>query len=131
MSWCQWGAVAPEGATFEDLCHPAAWRRVQQNKRPAIRQDDEIRITAFDRSWRVWVVVDHATVNGLVISSFSDAKGQAPREHLAEDDLYIVRHNGIGFAVYRKSDDQKVTDTWDSAARAATGLNELYPKIVS
>lgn len=129
--FCQWDAVAPEGASFNDVLEPSAWKRVQETKKPALRQNDELRITAFDRSWTVWCIVDHATGNGLVLSLFADTQRAGPQEHLAEDDLYAVRFTGAGYAVHRKSDDQRIGDVWPSAARAATALRELYPKVVS
>ena len=129
--FCQWEAVAPEGATFDDLLDPAVWKRVQQNKRPAIRQNDELRIVAFDRSWVVWCFVAHAGGNGILLARFADAKPQGPREHLAEDDKYRVVFAGAGYHVVRKTDGQSMSDTFDSPARAETALRELYPKVVS
>ena len=130
--WCQWEAVAPEGASFEDLLDPAAWKRVQETLRPAIRQDDEIRIKGFDRSWVVWCFVAHATGNGIVLSRFADTKPQGPREALYEDAKYRVVFAGSGYEVRRKSDNLKMmADAWPSAARAETALRELYPKQVS
>ena len=129
--WGQWEAVDPEGATLQDLLDPAAWKRVQDNLRPAIRQDDEIRIKAFDRSWVAWCFVAHATGNGIVLSKFAAAKPGGPREHLFEDDLYAVRYLGSGYAGHRKSDGQRVTDIYSSADRAKTATLELYPKRVA
>ena len=126
-----WEAVAPEGASFDDLLDPAAWKRVQQSKRPAIRQGDEIRIQGFDRSWVAWCFVAHASAAGIVLSRFADTKPQGPVEHLAEDDKYRVLFTGAGYEVRRKSDDQKVSNVFVDASRAATALRELYPKVVS
>ena len=129
--FCQWEAVAPEGATFDDLLDPAAWKSVQETKRPTIRQGDEIRIVGYDRSWVVWCFVAHATGNGIILSRFADATPGGPRERLAEDDLYRVVFMGSGYAVHRKTDNLKMhDDVWTSAARAETALRELYPKVV-
>ena len=129
--FCQWEAIAPEGATFDDLLDPAVWKRVQGNKRPAIRQDDEIRIKAYDRSWVVWCFVAHAAGNGIILSRFADAKPQGPREHLYEDDRYRVVYVGSGYTVHRKNDGVQMKDIFSSAAGAETALRELYPKQVS
>ncbi len=129
--WCQWEAVAPEGATFDDLLDPAAWKRVQDALRPALRQDDEIRVKAFDRSWVVWCFVAHATGNGVVLSKFADTKPGGPREHLFEDDRYAVRYLGSGYAGHRKTDGQKMTDIFSSADRARIATLELSPKVVA
>lgn len=130
--FCQWDSVAPEGATFDDLLDPAVWKRVQEIKRPSLRQGDEIRITGFDRSWVVWCFVSHATGNGIILARFADTNPSGPREHLFEDDLYIVRWVGSGYGVYRKTDDQRMnTQTLLSAAHAESALRALYPASVA
>lgn len=128
--FCQWAARAPEGATMDDMLNPAAWKRTQEAKRPAIRQDDEVRVVAFDRSWVAWCYVAHATGNGVILSVFAAAQPEGPREHLYEDDLYRVVFTGSGYAVHRKSDDLRIGHPVHSADAARGNLLALYPKQV-
>ena len=129
--WCQWDVCAPEGASFDDLLDPSVWKRVQETKRPAIRQGDEIRITAFDRSWVVWCFVAHATGNGIILSQFADTNPTGPRESLFEDSTYRVAFTGVGYSVVRKTDGQEMVHPVHSADAARTNLLQLYPQKVA
>lgn len=129
--WCQWEVVAPQGASFDDLLDPAAWKRIQDNRNLAMRQNDECRIVAFDRSWVVWAFVAHATGNGIVLAPFAETKPQGPREHLYSDDLYEVKFVGNGYGVFRKNDGHQMGDVLSSAERARQAVFELYPKQVA
>ena len=128
--WCEWDVAFPEGGTVDDLSDPSIWRKVQDHRQTALTRGDHIWITAFDRTWKAFVIVSHATLTAVVLSEPWVMNLPPPQERLAEDDRYRVEFDGAGYVVIRKVDGQRMSDSLANPALAERAMTQLYSKVV-
>ena len=130
--WCNWEVIFPEGGVVADLSDPSIWSRVQDHRNSALRQGDELRVRAFDRSWVADCYVAHATTTAVILVVKTVIELPEQRENLYQDDLYAVRFVGNGYSVFRKRDDHRMRpDAFPSPAAAQDVLLNWYPKRVA
>ena len=129
--FCEWDCVFPEGATRGDLKEAGIWWRCQQEGNSALKQGDEVRITSFNRSWVAHCHVSHASLTQVILTVVTLTELPEQREHLFQDDRYVVRFSGNGYGVYRKNDGQEMAHPVESADAARTNLLNLYPQKVA
>ena len=125
--YSMWECRFPEGNIADDLKVPSIWRRCQQDGNSALKRWDELRIVAFDGSWVAHCIVAHASLTEVVLSKPKITTMPDSRENLFQDDTYLVRFVGNGYAVFRKYDDQQMAPAVHSAEAAMTVLLNQYP----
>ena len=130
--FCQWHVMFPKGGIPVDLKLPHIWKRCQDSGNAALKRKDELRVDAFDGSWTADCIVSHAGLTEVILAVKTMTKMPPRTEHLYEDDLYAVRFVGIGYGVFRKSDDQRMTpDAYPNPEVARQQLLNIYPKRVA
>ena len=126
--YCQWHVTFPKGGIPEDLKLPHIWKKCQDEGNTAFKRKDELRVDAFDGSWTADCIVSHASLTEVILAVKTMTKMPPRTEHLYEDDLYAVRFVGIGYGVFRKSDDQRMrSDAFPNPEVARQQLLDLYP----
>jgi hypothetical protein len=117
----------PASATLADLNDPTIWRRVQGSVM-SLKKLDRVALIAYDEAWVVDCIVAGATGTGVTLSKPVKHELQPRTEVLMQDDTYIVRWVGAGYAVFRKKDDQRVSHVVTTKAEAELDLGRMYPR---
>jgi hypothetical protein len=112
LCWSEYLVALPSDAIMQDITdHPSMMAGHK------LRENDQLRIVAHDRSWACQAVVIEAGPDRCVVSkptklwSGADARGV-----VYADKLYEVRWNGASYEVWRRATDRA------PAVMLATGL---------
>jgi hypothetical protein len=119
----------PAGWGQADLVDPSAWSEIQRSTL-SLRKFDEIRCASYAEDFLMVGTVTEATASAVVVSWQKLISAAERVNSLFADELYAVRWDGVGYAVYRKSDGQKVSQTHSSEQQAVWALRGMYPRSV-
>ena len=120
----------PQGMIADDLKEMSIWRRVQVHPGKALKRHDRLHLTAFDESWDCEAIVAAADANSVTLAGLRIITIPTRTVPLFSDDNYRIIWTGIGYAVERRSDGHKMTQSVASPQLAERDLRQLYPQPV-
>lgn len=118
----------PREMTNQDVNDPAIWRRVQQDRRRALRRHDQVYLVGYEETFAAQATVVDATAEAAVLGGLKFIQFPERITPLFNDGTYRVIWAGTGYQVERIKDGVPMGAVHGSEALAVRHIRQLYPQ---
>ncbi len=120
----------PAGFIADDLKSPEVWRTVQATAY-ALKRHDHLYLKSFDESWVAECICVEGTNQMAELSKPRITQMESRLKDYFNDGKYRIAWIGNGYAVFRLSDNSRMTAPTANEQLAMADLRGLYPRPVN